>query len=117
LVKCHWFRKSDYILGCKVTYGINKAQASTLDKYTISLGVNLDAIEALIQYVVAINQPFTICDEVTFKALYTSCGTICPITNADSLHNAIRVRFQGSRSELKLEMAIDCKSFSISFDR
>ena len=48
LVKCHWFYKSNYILGCKVTYSINKAQASTLDKYTISLRVNLDAIEALI---------------------------------------------------------------------
>jgi hypothetical protein len=76
----------------------------------------MDPKEALIQFIVVTNQSFTICDHPAFKALYTSPGTICPITNADSLHNAVGYLFEPSRAELKEEMLRDCVSFSISFD-
>jgi hypothetical protein len=115
LKKAHRFSKADHKLGKRVTYGINKAQQCTIDEFT-AVGVSLDPTEALLQYVVVTNQPFSICDETSFMALYTSHGSICPITNRFSLRNAIGARFQESRSELKAEMQRDCTSFSISFD-
>lgn len=116
LRKVHKYKKADHILGKRVTVGINKAQQRSINEFTVQGNASLNARESLIQFVVVTNQPFMICDEPSFKALYTSKGHVCPITSADSLHNAIGVRFRQSRMELKEEMAASCKSFSISFD-
>jgi len=60
----------------------------------------INTIEALIQFIVLTNQPFTICNSPSFMALYTLHSSICPIINSDSLHNVIGSRFQGCRIEV-----------------
>jgi hypothetical protein len=116
LKEVHHYTNVDHKMGKKVTYKVSSQRQATIDQYTIETEPTLYAKEALFQFIVLTNQPFSICDSQAFKNLYISKGAICPIENGDSCHNGIGAQFDSSRRELKLEMGDECITFSISFD-
>ena len=85
----------------------------TLDQF---VRPQVDAEQALIQWVVQTRQPFTVVEHPAFKAIFQAVKADLPIKSADTLYNRVENKFVHGRDHLKQELGANCQTIALSLD-
>ena len=85
----------------------------TLDRF---VRPQVDAEQALIQWVVQTRQPFIVVEHPAFKAIFQAVKADLPIKSADTLYNRVENKFVHGRDHLKQELGANCQTIALSLD-
>lgn len=95
---------------------LNPAAPPSGDSYMAPVTRVPEFNEALLDWIVDTNQPFTATEQERFRAMMEAAGTICVIPKADDITRQIHQRIDLIRSDLKELLARTCNTIALSLD-